>query len=146
MLMDRERIEGLLPHSGAMLLIDGVTAFDENGATCLTERHRDDTNPLRRDGRLSSLHAVELAAQAAAIHGGLMNQGGTAPLRALAAIRKARFDRARLDDLPGRLTVEAHLVHSDSKAAIYQGRLTHEDEEVASMRLTLITLMSAFLR
>jgi predicted hotdog family 3-hydroxylacyl-ACP dehydratase len=97
-------------------------------------------NPLRQNGRITGLHAVEFAAQAAAVHGGLMNKDGTAPLRALVAIRKACFDRARLDDLPGPLTVEARVVLLDASAAIYQARLTHEDEEVAAMRLTLMTL------
>jgi predicted hotdog family 3-hydroxylacyl-ACP dehydratase len=140
MLIGREQIEPLLPHSGVMLLIDEVTGFDDHGVVCLSRRHRDHANPLRRAGRLSSLHAVEFAAQAAAIHGGLMSQGGTAPLRALAAIRRACFHRARLDDLEGDLTVEARVVLLDAHAAIYQARLAHDDEAVADMRLTLMTL------
>ncbi len=138
--MNREQVAPLLPHGGAMLLIDGVTAFDRDGVACVSVRHRDPANPLRREGQLAGLHAVEFAAQAAAVHGGLSSRDGPAPLRALAAVRDARIDRARLDDLPGFLTVEARIVLLDARAVIYQARLSHEGEEIAAMRLTLMTL------
>lgn len=139
MLIGRDRLQPLLPHDGAMLLIDGVTAWDERQITCVTDRHRDDANPLRKDGRLSALHAVEFAAQAAAVHGGLMSEAGRAPLRALAALRQVRLARPRLDDLDTSLVIEATAVMLDAGAAIYQARLSGGETEIAAMRLTLMT-------
>ena len=140
MLIDHDKIRPLLPHDGAMVLIDGVTAWDEKHITCLTDRHRDEANPLRKNGRLSALHAIEFGAQAAAIHGGLMNDGGPAPLRALAAVRHVRLAASRLDDIGGSLTIEAEVTMLNAEAAIYQARLLQADQEIAAMRLTLMTL------
>ena len=138
--LTRDRIEALIPHAGTMLMIDHVATFDEKAIHCVSERHRKADNPLRRQGRLSAHHAVEFAAQAAAIHGGLMSKSGGAPLRALAAIRKAEFSRPWLDDLPGPLEIASTIVLSDAQAAVYGATLIHEGERIAAMRLTLMTI------
>ncbi len=67
----KTEIRTLIPHSGMMCLLDEVTQWDDRSITCVTNTHRDPANPLRRDGRLSSVHAFEYGAQAAAVHGGL---------------------------------------------------------------------------
>lgn len=140
MLVTRDQLEPLLPHAGSMLMIDGVTAWDEQRICCLSGRHRDPDNPLRRDGRLSAHHAIEFAAQAAAAHGGLLGDGRKAPLRALAAVRKAHFSRPWLDDLEENLEIVSTLVMLDQKAAIYQASISHKGDNIAGMRLTLMTI------
>lgn len=140
MLLTREQLEPVIPHAGAMLMIDAVTAYDEQRIDCESLRHRAADNPLLRDGRLSAHHAIEFAAQAAAIHGGLLASDRKAPLRALAVVRKARFSRPWLDDLPDRLEIASTLIMLDRQAAIYQASLTHQGEEIADMRLTLMTI------
>src|SRR5881398_1435622 len=69
--IDKAEIRRLIPHAGTMCLLDSVLGWDDESIVCTTNTHRDEANPLRRDGRLSALHALEYAAQAAAIHGGL---------------------------------------------------------------------------
>ncbi len=140
MLVTREKLATLIPHAGSMLMIDGVTAFDEVHLCCVSACHRTPDNPLRRDGRLSAHHGIEFAAQAAAIHGGLLDRDGKAPLRALAAVRQARFFTPWLDDLDADLLIKATLIMLDEKAAVYHGRLAHEETEIATMRLTLMTI------
>ncbi len=140
MLVTRDRIEPLVPHAGMMLMIDGVTAWDDQQISCISACHRAADNPLLRDGRLSAHHGIEFGAQAAAVHGGLLDKRQAPPLRALAAVRKARFSRPWLEDLPGRLEIVATLIMLDQQAAIYQADLTHQGDEIASMRLTLMTI------
>ena len=115
MLIDKAEIRSLIPHAGAMCLLDAVTAWDEQSITCLSDTHRDPANPLRRQGRLSVLHAIEYGAQAAAIHGALCARAAgqtaspswsvdpAAPLRCAASLlaatwtqlaRRAAFRRA----------------------------------------------------
>ncbi len=142
MLVTRNQFEPLIPHGGLMVMIDEVMAWDETKICCVSRRHTAVDNPLRRDGRLSAHHGIEFAAQAAAIHGGLLSNGQTAPLRALAAIRQAQFTRAWLDDLPGDLEITSELTMLDRQAAIYQANLTHQGVDLASMRLTLMTIHS----
>jgi predicted hotdog family 3-hydroxylacyl-ACP dehydratase len=140
MLVTRGQLEPLLPHAGAMVMIDGVCVWDDRRIRCVSLRHRSPDNPLRRDGRLFAHHAIEFAAQAAAVHGGLLGGGEPAPLRALAAVRRARFARPRLDDLEDQLEIVAELILLDRRAAVYHADITHRRDDVASMRLTLMTI------
>ncbi len=144
MLLTHEQLEPLVPHAGEMLMIDGVKAYDDQSIHCQSLRHQAIDNPLRRDGKLSAVHAIEFAAQAAAVHGGLMNKGSKAPLRALAAVRKASFSRPWLDDLHGALEIVSNLIMLDRQAAVYQATICHGREDIASMRLTLMTIESEF--
>src|SRR6202040_2886495 len=99
--IDKAEIRTLIPHTGLMCLLDSVLKWDDQSIVCTTETHRDPTNPLRRDGRLSALHAFEYGAQAVAVHGGLRarSAGVTAPPGYLAALRDARLQVTRLDDV-----------------------------------------------
>jgi predicted hotdog family 3-hydroxylacyl-ACP dehydratase len=69
--INKAEIRTLIPHSGSMCLLDGVIKWDDRSIVCVSNTHRNSTNPLRRDERLSAVHAFEYAAQAAAVHGGL---------------------------------------------------------------------------
>ena len=99
--VNKAEIRTLIPHSGLMCLLDEITQWDDESITCVTNTHRDSANPLRRDGRLSVVHAFEYGAQAAAVHGGLRARsvGATAPPGYLAALRDARLYVVCLDDI-----------------------------------------------
>ena len=43
-------IRTLIPHAGLMCLLDEVTRWDERSIVCISNTHRDPTNPLRRQG------------------------------------------------------------------------------------------------
>src|SRR5258708_29373344 len=92
-LVDKSEIRTLIPHSGTMCVLDGVVQWDDNSIVCVTNTHRVLDNPLRREGRLSAVHALEYGAQAAAVHGGLRARasGTTAPPCYLAALRAVRL-------------------------------------------------------
>ena len=96
-MIDKSEIRRLIPHSGTMCLLDGVVRWDDESIVCITNTHRDANNPLRRDGQLSALHALEYGAQAAAVHGGLRARaaGTAAPPCYLAALREAHLHVAR---------------------------------------------------
>jgi predicted hotdog family 3-hydroxylacyl-ACP dehydratase len=111
-------IAQLLPHSGDMLLIDRVDAWDERGIRCSSDSHRRTHHPLRFQGRLAALHLVEYGAQAMGIHGGLLN-GGPRP-GYLAAIRNARITIDDLDDVAGSLHIEAVALGKNGQGAIYE--------------------------
>ena len=81
--INKAEIRALIPHSGLMCLLDSVIQWDDRSIACISHTHRDVANPLRREGRLSAVHAFEYGAQAAAVHGGLRarEMGETAPPR-----------------------------------------------------------------
>ena len=121
MLLNRAGIAGLIPHSGAMCLLDGVVAWDALRIRCTSHSHFDPHNPLRADGRLPALCAIEYAAQAMAVHGGLAGSI-SAPPRAgfLASVRGVIINRDRFDDLEEELIVDAETNLGDAGRVIYQ--------------------------
>jgi predicted hotdog family 3-hydroxylacyl-ACP dehydratase len=72
-----EEIYARIPHSGAMRLLDAVLSWDKQSILCSATSHLDSDNPLREDGLLSSVHALEYAAQAMAVHGSLSAEQGS---------------------------------------------------------------------
>ena len=119
MRLNRAGIAGLIPHSGAMCLLDGVVAWDAWRIRCTSRSHRDPHNPLRADGRLPALCAIEYAAQAMAVHGSLAGSI-SAPPRAgfLASVRGVIINRDRFDDLEDELIVDAETVLGDEGRVI----------------------------
>lgn len=138
--INKEEIRALIPHSGLMCLLDKVTQWDDRSIVCISNTHRDAANPLRRDGRLSAVHAFEYGAQAAAVHGGLRarEEGATAPPGYLAALRDARLYVERLDDLDAPLEIMATRLFGDRANTVYECRISAEDTLLAEGRITIV--------
>jgi len=136
----KAEIRTLIPHAGLMCLLDTVLKWDDESIVCTSETHRDPANPLRREGRLSALHAFEYGAQAAAVHGGLrsLSTGVAAPPYYLAALRDARLQVMRLDDIDSPLEVRAQRVFGDVSNAIYECHISAGDALMAEGRITLM--------
>lgn len=134
MLVSREQLASLIPHSGAMCLLDGVLQWDARRIVCVSESHRAGDNPLRAQGELPAVCGVEYAAQAMAVHGGLAGKAAVGGPRAgyLASLRDLECRRRRLDDLPGALVVEAEQLAGDGAHVIYRFRLRVGETEVLS--------------
>jgi|SRR5439155_26617008 len=133
-------IRTLIPHSGLMCLLDEVTRWDERSIVCLSNTHRDPKNPLRRQGRLSAVHAFEYGAQAAAVHGGLRARaaGTIAPPGYLAALRGARLHLTRLDYIHLPLQICATHLFGDAANTVYEFVLSAATVVVAEGRVTIV--------
>jgi predicted hotdog family 3-hydroxylacyl-ACP dehydratase len=138
--INKAEIRTLIPHSGTMCLLDEVTLWDDRSITCITNTHRDPANPLRRDERLSAVHAFEYGAQAAAVHGGLRARsvGKIAPPGYLAALRDARLHVAFLDDIRSPLQICANRLFGDSANTVYECRVLADNVLLANARVTII--------
>ena len=138
--IDKAEIRTLIPHAGLMCLLDSVLAWDDESIICTSQTHRDPDNPLRRDGRLSALHAFEYGAQAAGLHGGLKARsvGMAAPPFYLVALRDAHLQVTRLDDIDSPLEVRAQRVFGDASNAIYECRVLAADALLADARITFM--------
>jgi predicted hotdog family 3-hydroxylacyl-ACP dehydratase len=136
----KAEIRTLIPHSGTMCLLDEVTQWDDRSISCVTNTHHDPANPLRRDGRLSALHAFEYGAQAAAVHGGLRARsvGAIAPPGYLVALRNAHLHAARLDDITSPLQIYANRLFGDGANTIYECRVSADNVLLANARITII--------
>lgn len=135
MTIGRERIAALIPHAGAMCLLDRVLHWDDASIRCLSLRHRAADNPLRRAGRLDAICGIEFAAQAMAVHfrlaGGVerANRAGY-----LASLRDVTCRRDRLDLLEGELIIDARRLMGDEQGAIYHFALGCAGLEMLSGR------------
>jgi predicted hotdog family 3-hydroxylacyl-ACP dehydratase len=147
MRVSRAQIAGLIPHSGAMCLLDGVVQWDANRILCMSRSHRAADNPLRADGRLLAVCGVEYAAQAMAVHGALAGKIGGRPRAGyLASLRDVECRRNRLDDLEGDLVVEAEQVAGDGAHVIYRFRLRVGEVEVLSGQALVVLDMAGVAR
>src|SRR6266480_78392 len=138
--INKAEIRTLIPHSGLMCLLDQVTQWDDRSITCFANTHRDPSNPLRRNGHLSALHAFEYGAQAAAVHGGLhaRSVGTTAPPGYLAALRDARLHVAHLDDIQTALQVHAFRLFGEGSNTVYECRVSAGNRLLANGRITIM--------
>lgn len=139
MRLTREGIAALVPHAGAMCLLDGVTDWDENRIRCVSRTHLDAGNPLRAQGRLPAVCGIEYAAQAMAVHGGLaQTTHGRPRMGFLASLRDVTCLRDRLDDLHGDLVVEAERLMGDEARVIYQFSVSVGEVEVLTGRAAVV--------
>ena len=73
----------LLPHKPPMLLLATVESWDAASIQCTATSQNDALNPLRINGRVASVHAMEYGAQAAAIHLSLLAETAAEPVAEL---------------------------------------------------------------
>lgn len=135
----------LIPHAGAMCLLADVVSFDN---TCIHARavsHRDVGNPLRSDARLRAVHLCEYAAQAMAIHGGLLAQrdGDAARPGMLVSLREVKLHVDRIDDIPGELDIHAEKLLDGGGSWQYAFRVEHARRILAQGRAAVITQSGA---
>lgn len=120
-MLTKTDIARLIPHTGTMCLLDSVLEWDATAIRCASRTHRDAANPLRTGGELPALCAIEYAAQAMALHGGL---AGAIPGRPragyLASLREVTCSGLPLDRPAGDLVVEAERLMGDEARVIYR--------------------------
>jgi len=132
----RDWIEQHLPQRGPMSLLDEVVRWDFARLTARATGHRDPSHPLRRDGMLSAICAIEYGAQAVAAHGALLSNG--APARGvLASVRGVRLGVARLDDIAGPLDIEVQRLGGAAQGLLYAFHVSAGTREVAVGRLAI---------
>ena len=125
-------LSGLVPHQGAMCLLESVLRWDAAGIVCRAVSHLDPANPLRGEGRLGAVCGIEYGLQAAAAHGALreraLGRGGPAARGWFAALREAELLTDRLDQPAfGALDVSAALEAAGAGGMIYRFALHAED-------------------
>lgn len=134
----------LIPHQGAMCLLDEIVAWNAGAIHARSESHRDPANPLRSDGRLRALHLCEYGAQAMAVHGGLVAReaGGRAEPGFLVSLRAVELAVERVDDLPGAIDVHAERLLGGEGSWQYAFRIEHAGRLLASGRAAVIAAQS----
>lgn len=135
-----DEIASLIPHAGAMCLLERVLEWDDARIRLATTTHRSAANPLRRDGRLTAIHLCEYGAQSMAVHGGLKAraEGRAAVPGFLVSLRAVVLHVDRADDLAGELIVEGERLMESAGTWQYAFRVLHEGRVVAEGRAAVI--------
>lgn len=122
--LDRDGIAARIPHQGDMCLLDAVRHWSPEAIECEARLNGLDRHPLRSEGALDAVHAIEYAAQAMAVHGALIAGLQAAPRAGyLASVRGVSLhaERIEADDAP--LRVSAQRLSGDERNVLYGFRV-----------------------
>jgi predicted hotdog family 3-hydroxylacyl-ACP dehydratase len=117
--LQHDEIARLLPHKGAMCLLDNALDCNAESIRCLADAARPG-HPLRDAAGVSVVHGVEYGAQAAALHQMITRpelRGATGGM--LLQMRNVEFSADYLDRLPQPLTITARCAMASSELARY---------------------------
>jgi predicted hotdog family 3-hydroxylacyl-ACP dehydratase len=118
MSLDRSQIERVVPHAGAMCLLDAVTQWDKTQLTCTSAAPGPD-HPLADGGRVPAVAACEYAAQATAVHGALIDSMQSPRAGMLASLIDVRLHQASFPLDTGEVLVQASLRSRSADACLY---------------------------
>jgi len=139
MLIGRSEIEALIPHTGDMCLLAGVTHWDTTHITCIAQSHRNPDNPLAHHGKLRALSGIEYAAQAMAVHGGLTGLSGQRPRAGLLVSVRDVVARVKyLSDFAEDLQIEAEQLMAGDNGVTYSFSIHAGDQELLAGRATVV--------
>jgi predicted hotdog family 3-hydroxylacyl-ACP dehydratase len=140
-MLDKAEWAHLIPHAGAMCLLDAVAAWDATAIHAVSRVHRDTAHPLRAHGRLHAIHLAEYGAQAGAVHGALRARAaGDETIRpgVLVTLRDVCLHAQRIDDLEGELDVHAACLLADAHGAQYRFVIEHRGTRLVEGRCAVI--------
>ena len=139
MLIGLAEIQALIPHSGDMCLLSGVTHWDATHIACTAQSHRNANHPLAREGKVHALSGIEFAAQAMAVHGGLTGQVGKRPRAGLlVSVRDVVARVQYLSDYAGDLQIEAEQLMDGGNSVTYSFRILAGTQELLSGRAMIV--------
>lgn len=133
MMLDGAAIARLVPHAGAMCLLAGVREWAAGHIVCTADGMWG-THALARDGELPSIAACEYAAQAAAVHGALLEGTQVARAGMLAKLMDVQL-HATAFSMGQAITVRAELMSRAANGCMYAFDVEGAGKPVASGRL-----------
>ncbi|MDB5873456.1 MAG: phosphotransferase [Ramlibacter sp.] len=134
MMPDRARIERLVPHAGAMCLIDAVTLWDAAHIACRCAEPGP-MHPLAREGEVPAIAAAEYAAQATALHGALVDEAFEPRAGVLAKLIDVELQSPRFPANGGALTVRADILGRLASGCLYSFEVANSSRPIARGRL-----------
>jgi len=139
-LFDRPQIMRMIPHSGAMCLLDDVLEWNAHSLRCRSRRYRDLDNPMRRaNGVLGMSCGIEIAGQAVAVHGSLLAASAGEPRQGyLVSLRDVQLRAGRLDAIADDLLIDAERLAGDARSATYQFAISVAGTMLLNGRLTVL--------
>ena len=134
------KIPELIPHQGAMCLLDTIESWDDRHIVCVATSHRRIDNPLRDRTGLRSLCAIEYGAQAIAAHAALLGlpSGQGSGVGVLAAVNDIITTVSHLDSIEGPLRIRADAILLHGNGRIYDVMVHDNGRTLLSGRLSVM--------
>jgi predicted hotdog family 3-hydroxylacyl-ACP dehydratase len=132
--LDRAGIERLVPHSGAMCLLDEVLEWGAETISCRSEAPASG-HPLARARVVPAIAAAEYAAQATAVHGALLASDSRPQAGMLAALIEVQLGAQIIDAGDGALAIRADLLSRSSAGCMYSFSVANGRTRIAWGRL-----------
>lgn len=137
--LSHEEIQQRIPHKGTMCLLDKVEAWSVDEIVCSATSHLTSDHPLTAEGRLGVSAIIEYAAQAMAVHGGLLAAGASAPAAGyLTSIRQVKWYCDRLDTLGVPMQIRATRLSGDQSMVMYEFTAHANEVLLAEGRLSAV--------
>lgn len=138
-MLGRSKIQALIPHTGDMCLLSGVTHWDATHISCTAQSHRNASNPLAHEGKVHALSGIEFAAQAMAVHGGLTGVVSKRPRAGLlVSVRDVEARVKYLSDFAEDLHIEAEQLMAGETSVTYAFRILAGAQELLSGRAMVV--------
>lgn len=139
-MLERGGWQHLIPHAGAMCLLDGVVVWDETTLHATSAGHARADHPLRGAHGLHAVHLIEYGAQATAVHGALLARARGAGAVRPGMLVSVRDVQLACEYVPkhGRLDVHASCLLAGESGAQYAFRVELEGMLLASGRAAVI--------
>lgn len=134
------QVTDLVPHQGAMCLLDCVEHWSEDRIVCRATTHRKPDHPLRDPLGLRGTCAIEYGAQAIAAHAGLAgaSRGSRPSVGYLASIRDVAVSVTRLDDIDAPLRICADVLLRTETGQVYDVAVTAGERGIFTGRIAII--------
>ncbi|MES2562605.1 MAG: hydroxymyristoyl-ACP dehydratase [Pseudomonadota bacterium] len=122
-----------------MCLLDEVTHWDGESLTASSRLHHNADHPLRVNARIPTLSAIEYAAQAMAVHGGVSGAIEDRPRAGyLVSLRNVVCASTHLDETEDDLVIEVRRLMGDAALVVYGFSIALGKREVVSGQATVV--------
>ena len=133
-MLNRAQIRIRVPHAGVMCLLDSVQRWDETTIVCQADAPTT-AHPLARAQGVPAIAAVEYAAQAAAVHGSLLDDSASPRTGMLVKLTDVELSAAALGEAGGPLRVRAELLSRVESGCMYAFEVSDRNTCAARGRL-----------
>jgi len=139
-MIKRDEICSLIPHAGAMCLLDTVKSWDEKSIICMSRSHQNIDNPLRNSDGLPMLSLLEYGAQAMAVHACLLSKKEGVMMKEgyLVALRDIQIAQGWLSDVDDDIEIGAERIYVDVGNMIYTMTVQVRNKMLISGRATVV--------
>ncbi|MGN0922177.1 MAG: hypothetical protein ACI4NJ_10685 [Cellvibrio sp.] len=137
MRLTRAEIAACIPHGEPMCMLDEVVSFDEQKIECISRQLPRFDHPLEAYQQLAPELLIEYAAQAAAVHASLIQEGvGSRRAAYIGAIKEVKLV-GTVENCQIPLTILAQCLLSSEQGAIYTVEVRQNRDIKLSGRLLL---------